>query len=536
MASFKSTASIASARRFAEPVVAGILLSVPFWQAWYGWFVVPCVVGYLFWLDCKPSTRQVWLSGVAFFAVVVNWMYQIHATELIPNNVLAIGFLSLTFAIVVGSLSLGFLIFGYGYHRLEVDLRQPRSLLVVPALWALSEFLRSFIFSIVSMGPGGSLGAHWNFGSLAFAASVTPLGYASRLLGQFGLSFLVVLLSLGAVFLIRRQWKWGSIAILGTIAICTTGWLLSPSPSGSTLRVGVLQLDDSSYSDYGYQRDLGALTASHAPSKPLDLLVMPEYSYIFTEAENKQVETTALAKITTDKSLIITSRSSEADDGHKNLVTFYKPDGQIAVSQEKQFLIPAGEYIPYFYEWILVLSGNTSVIGAHQAKNTVTPSDQVAKPVAYQSDKIGSLACSGAIAPAFYRSLTSQGATVLTNSAALSTMGLSSSYYAQARQMATFIAVANARPFVQSARGAQVFMLDSNGRTVAESDSPGVHYIEGNVTSNKAKMPYSYMGEMGVLLLAGGILIWVGISKRYHFDTPRKKVQRIKHKGVDTIS
>lgn len=518
MVKSKSSALIASAKRFAQPVAAGTLLSVPFWRAEYGWLVVPCTIIYLLWLDKEPTTRQIWLSGAAFFAVVVNWMYQIHATDLIPNNVLAILFLILTFTIVVGSLSLGFLFFGYLYNRFKIDLRQPKSLLLVPSLWAVSEWARSFIFSVVSMGPGGTLGAHWNFGSLAFAASMTPLGYASRLIGQFGLSFLVILLSLGILFLIRKQWKWGSIALLAAIAICTTGWLLSSSPDGSTLRVGVLQLDDSNYSDYGYQRDLERLTASHAPSDPLDVLVMPEYSYIFINKAYKSAETTAMIKLFADKKgAIVTSRSDEASEGHKNLVTLYRPDGQIAASQEKRFLIPGGEYIPYFYEWILVLSGNTSVIGNHQQKNTVIASDRIAQPFAYQSDKIGSLACSGAIAPEFYRSLTSQGATILTNSAALSTMGLSSGYYAQARQMAAFLAVSNARPFVQSARGAQVFMLDSNGRAIAESDQPGIHYIESDVTTNTKQMPYSQIGEI-IVLIAGLYILALSI------------------KGVDTAS
>lgn len=497
---------IASAKRLIRALAAGILLSVPFWRAEYGWLVVACVIGYLLWLDSKPSTRQIWLSGVGFFAVVVNWLYHIHATELIPNNVLAVAFLILTFSIVVGSLSIGFLLFGWGYHRLKIDLNQPRALVLVPALWALCEWARSLLFSIVGMGPGGSLGPHWNFGSLAFAASMTPMGYAGRVVGQFGLSAIVVLLSMGILFLLRKQRKWGSVAIGIVIVITGAGWLLSPSANGSTVRVGVIQLDDSSYSDYGYQRDLGPLMASHDPKKPIDLLVMPEYSYIFTNVEYKTAEVAALAKVTTDKSLIITSRSGEADQGHKNLVTFYKPDGQITAEQEKQFLIPAGEYIPYFYEWILVLSGNTSVIGAHSAKNEVTPGSQAAQPVVYGSDKVGSLACSGAIAPDFYRKLSSQGATILTNSAALSTMGLSSSYYAQARQMASFIAVSTAKPFVQSARGAQVFVLDSNGRSIKESGKPGVHYMEADVTTNDTKTPYSYLGD-GVLLIGAGLLL-----------------------------
>jgi len=514
MAKSRFTASIASAKRLLKPIAAGILLSVPFWQVNYGWLLIPCVIGYLLWLDQKPSTKQIWLSGAVFFSIIANWMYHIKATELIPDNVLAIAFLVLTFSIVVGTLSLGFLLFGYLYNKFKVELSQPRALILVPALWAVGEWFRSSLFSIVGMGPGGILGAHWNFGSLAFPASITPFGYGARVVGQFGLSALIIALSIGIIQLVKKQ-KFGIMAVGAVVAICLAGRVFYIYPEGSQLSVGALQLDDSSYSDYGYQRDLGPVMSSHDPSSPIDILVMPEYSYIFTQKEYKNAETIALKKVTTSQSLIITSKSGEARQGHKNLVTFYKPDGQIVTQQQKQFLIPAGEYIPYFYEWILVLSGNTSVIGNHQVKNTVSPSDQAAKPVAYKDENVGSLACSGAIAPEFYRKLVSSGATVLTNSAALSTMGLSSSYYAQARQMAAFLAVANARPFVQSARGAQVFMLDQNGQTVAKSDKPGVHYIEGNIKANNKRTPYSYVGELGALILSMGAILYLGVYRKY---------------------
>lgn len=531
---YKFTALIASAKRPIGAILAGVILSVPFWWAIAGWLIIPVVVLYLLWLDqFKPSARLIWLSGASFFAAVMNWMYHIHAIELIPNNVLATGFLILTFTIVVGSLSLGFLAFGWAFNVLRIDLNKPEVLLSVPFLWAVCEWSRSFIFSIVGMGPGGTLGAHWNFGSLAFPGSITPLGFSGRLLGQFGLSALILFVSLGVIFLIRKQWKWGVMSLVLTGLICTTGWAWNTSPQGSAVRVGVVQLDDGSYSDYGYQRDLGHLTSSHDVFKPLDVLVMPEYSYIFTNQAYKQAETTAMQRLFADnKGLVITSRSGEADQGHKNLVTFYQPDGQIAYEQEKQFLIPAGEYLPYFYEWILVLSGNTSVIQGHDAKNKVDSSSQEVQPVAYGTDKLGSLACSGAIAPEFYRDLVGSGATVLTNSAALTTMGISNSYYAQARQMASFLAVANARPFVQSARGAEVFVLDANGRPVVDSKVPGVHYLEADITTNKVKTPYSYLGEVFVIA-AGVYIVYTFVSTMY---THVPKAKGTKHKGIDTIS
>lgn len=509
-----------SIKRLVVPCAAGVLLSLPYWRTEFGWLVIPVVVAYLAWLLYRqPGTKQIWLSGVVFFSVVVNWMYHIHATELIPNNILATLFLILTFSIVVGTLSVGFLFFGYMFQRLD----KRWYIVSLPLLWAISEFLRSVLFSIVGYGPGGSLGAHWNFGSLAFPASVTPLGYAGRIVGQYGLSALVVLFSLSIMYLIQRRWRSGLIGVGIVSLFVIAGYLISPQATGSTLRMGVLQLDDTSYSDYGYQRDLTRLTASAGPRKPLDALILPEYSYIFENKEYRAAELKSTQELfgKNTKGLVITSRSGEGQEGRKNLVTFYHPDGEMATQQEKQFLIPGGEYIPYFYEWILVLSGNTSVIQSHQEQHSLTSAPRPAQPITYKAEKIGSLACSGAIAPDFYRRLASSGATVLTNSAALSTMGLSSGYYAQARQMAQFIAVANARPLIQSARGAEVFALDSNGQTTAESNKRGVHYIAADVTANSVKTPYLQIGDtviVALMVIGLGILLFT------------------KHKSIDKVS
>lgn len=514
MARLKSIALSVSVKRALRSIVAGAFLSVPFWWVESGWFVVPAVTLYLLWLDRdRPTIWRIWLSGASFFSIILSWMYHIHATELIPNNVLAFAFLTLTFAVVVAALSSGFLLFGWLWKQLAIKVEQQRSLWLIPAVWALAEFARSVVFSIVSSGPGWSLGAHWNFGSLAFPASVTPLGYAGRLFGQFGLSALVVTMAWGLLMLTRKRWHWGILALAVPVLAALVGFAWSTAPQGKSLQVGMVQLDDSSYSDYGYQKDLGTIARRHQARNSLDLLVLPEYSYIFEEPKYEQATVRATQQLFgAHDGRIVTSRSGTAENGHDNLVTFYTAEGKVVAQQKKQFLIPAGEYIPYFYEWILVLSGNTSVIRAHQAEHAVSKAPQPARPVAYGREQIGSLACSGAIAPEFYRHLVASGATVLTNSAALSTMGLSSSYYTQARQMAAFLAVANARPLVQAARGAQAFAIDSNGHSVVERDQAGVAYLEATITANSQKMPYSRLGEW--YLVAAAVMVGSGLLKK----------------------
>src|SRR5690606_31808727 len=68
--------------------------------------------------------------------------------------------------------------------------------------WVVSEWLRSVAFSLFLYGNGASIGDFWNFGSLGLALIDTPLGYASRVAGMYGLSLLCVSIALALYILL----------------------------------------------------------------------------------------------------------------------------------------------------------------------------------------------------------------------------------------------------------------------------------------------------------------------------------------------
>ena len=114
--------------------------------------------------------------------------------------------------------------------------------------------------------------------------------------------------------------------------------------------------------------------------------------------------------------------------------------------------------------------------------------------------KIGALACSGVVSPEVYRGMASNGATLLTNSGSLDTVGLSPLYHSQTETLGILHAVANARPFVQSARGSYSYAYDINGTLIVKDTSFSTKAMLASVQTNNTTTIYTRFGDWLALL------------------------------------
>lgn len=486
---------------------AGTALALPFVNYHAGWLSIVALLPLLFgleWLEglkWKRWHKVVVLYGVGlvFFGIIVQWMYHIRATDLIADSALRMTFVILSFFLVASSLALGFVVFGWLYFRLPISLRSAKVFVLLPAAWVLGEYARSVLFSVMWLGPGGSVGPHWNFGNFGFAASVTPLVYGSRLLGLFGLSAAIVFINISVFMLIKRRFvSYACGCLLGILILTGIGYgLYAKSIDAKPVRVGVAHIETGLDTDYE-----ATLAKSVAKSSfdNADALILPEYSHYFEE-ETKQARplqqqiAQGVLGIDQSKGVIITSRAGIGEYVGGNGVVYIRQNGDVLSTQYKSFLIPAGEYVPYVFQVILKLSGNGNVVSAHQTEKTIRASKQSERYVPVDGVRYGALACSGVIAPEFYRLLVRSGAEIMTNSASLSSMGIDKLYFQEARQMARFQAVANARPFAQAARGGESYVIDKDGMFVAQTHIDTTQYIQATVNSNARRTLYSLVGE-----------------------------------------
>lgn len=498
-------------------LISGAILSLAFIKYQLGWIMLFGAVPF-FWhisnlekrkLTNKQFIMRVWGVGVVFFAITVSWIYTIRATDLIADPWLRWLFLFLTLAIIVLIYSSGFLLFAYLFRKLRLSLDKPSSFLIIPAIWIVGEYLRSIIFSIVWIGDGASIGDYWNFGNFGFGASVTPMVYAGRLIGVYGLSFLVVLLNLAIFQLIFGKRKKQAIAVLVIVALIPSlGFMLYKTPASSKYSKVGLSFIESDYTINGkYETPLKESILNKGSGNP-SLLIMPEYSG-FLEEDYAQPEDKEISKLifqNNPNGKVISSQSVYRSEGRSNAVVLLDKDGNIIESQDKQFLIPGGEYVPYFYQGILVASGNSGFVVAHQKDKTLLKGADKAKPIEIDGIKYGVLACSGAIAPNYYRQVTKDGAEILINVASIASMGLDGFYFEQSKQMVRFQAVANSRVFLQSARGGQSYIIDRNGKFVLESQGKKTQYYSSELISDSTITLYTFLGEWVLTLSLAGLV------------------------------
>lgn len=436
-------------------------------------------------LDCKRYYGVWSLFGLIYFTIVLSWVYNIKATELINDGYLSTIFLVFTFALMIGVFSVGTILVAFTIRKLKIS-TEDKSILLIPFIWVVCEYLRSILFSVFFIGDGGSIGPFWNFGTTGLLITDTPLKYSSRIIGLYGQSFIVIIIAISIYKLIARQWRYSLLLFIPMI-ISLMGWFLYSNPSGQKLSAKSVSIPGKIETGYAEALKKIINNAGHT-----DLLVLPEYSRFFIDETGTKTNYT----LPNTTKLVIDSASSVDEMQISNKVSYYNHNGEVLKQYKKWFLIPGGEYIPYIYHMILFYSGNRNLIDQFHSSNAVNMSGIREQPFQYNDITYGALACSGAIAPSLYRNLTSSGAEVLINSASISTLGVSETYYFQATHMSKFIATANARPYIQSSRGGPSYILNKDGATdafVAESDK--LKTIDSTVKTNSKQTIYSKLGE-----------------------------------------
>lgn len=419
----------------------------------------------------KSSSRQVFkdfyfagfiLCGFAnlflFQVAPENWTIQLNGWFGIVSR-----FMSWVFICSLCAVSYGLL--GFVLKKTRNNLVK---LLLLPFLFPIAELIRSYLFALMAYGPHGSLSPNFNWGSISVPASGTPLVYTSRMFGFFGLSFFVVLINISLYLLLFKRRVLVPILTLGIVLSFTLiGWSLGEQTTSKTIRVAAVHMNEES--------DMTSVDRINWPPEGTDILVLPEYSAILKYKNYKQ-----MLKQLTKNGVAITTIDTGRSPRATNRIVYLNRNGEIINSQDKTFLIPTGEYVPYSLQLGFRAIGKSSALVDFRYSQQLVPGTEPEKPFETNGGiSIGALACSGVSALNEYTGMTNSGAEILTNSASLAFLQPNSLYHTYARNMARFQTVSNNRPFVQASRSGQSYILDNQGRSLAESSGQNDQIISG---------------------------------------------------------
>ncbi|MBA4381266.1 MAG: apolipoprotein N-acyltransferase [Sideroxydans sp.] len=308
----------------------------------FGIFPLPVLsLAALFWLWSKAErpSQAAWLGfafGMGLFCVGVSWIYvALHEYGYMHPILAALA--TALFAAVNASIPA---LAGYVQAKFNHPLTR-RLLLVMPAIWTLAEWVRSWLFT----------GFPW----LSFGYSQVPnsplAGYAP-IVGVFGVSLLVALSAALGLLIWHMRWnKLGKSALTCVVALWIAGAALSlvdwTQPQGESLKASLLQGNIAQDIKFNEDALIGTLETYRrlAESSDARLIVMPETALPLLREYVPEGYQAILRDHVRQNGGDILIGAFEREDG-----SYYNSIYSLGVSESQHYhkdhLVPFGEFIP----------------------------------------------------------------------------------------------------------------------------------------------------------------------------------------------
>jgi len=320
-----------------------LILSFPNFSIWlFAWFAFVPVFFALKNKTLKESFLLFFITGLIFWAGTIYWLA--HVT--LPGTAILILYLSLYFAVF------GLII------RPFTRQSTPFTLLFIPAVWVLLEYIRGFLFT----------GFPWALLGYSQYLNLPAIQIAS-ITGAWGVSFLVMFVNVSIVEII---WSWKNkkwpklkpaIISLSLLLFLTLGYGIyslrivrvtghkTQDTRCAMLKISVIQGNipqelkwDQEYAKFIAGR-YAALTKQAAIDKP-DLIIWPEASIPGILGENDFIYQDISSLVESIKIPLLSGAVVYDQGKYFGSALLFSASGEIIGRYDKLHLVPFGEYIP----------------------------------------------------------------------------------------------------------------------------------------------------------------------------------------------
>jgi len=470
-----------------------------------GWFPLAFLaLALLFyqWQSDTPSLafRHGALFGLGYFGAGVSWVFvSVHVYGHVP--VPAAVLVTVLFVLVM-------LLFpaltGYALKRLFPAPSQAVLLLGFPAGWVVFEWLRGWVFT----------GFPWlNIGTSQIDSW---LGGYAPLLGVYGPGWAVALTAAVLVALVRERQRLPALVVLA--AIWGGGYLLDRvawvQPRGAALDVALVQGNIAQENKWAPENLLNTFTRYAELTFELpdnDLVVWPETAI---PAFYHQVE----------ESFIPYLESRLAESGATLLTGIPVLDRQawqyynavIALGADQTFyykrhLVPFGEYLPL--RWLI---GNTlDALAVPNADFSSGPDTQ--PPLQAAGYPVAASICFEVVFNEEIRRALPEAALLVNVSNDAWFSGSLAPH--QHLEMARMRARETGRPMLRATNTGISAIIDADGRVLARSPQDEVAVVSGRVVPMQGSTPYVRFGNVPVVVLVFGCLLFAWVAGRRGRDS-----------------
>lgn len=425
------------------------------------------------------------LFGMGMFGFGIYWIYiSLHDYGNAPAP-----FAALATSLVIITMALYPTVVGWLLSRWGPPPGPTRWLLVLPALWSLLEWVRSWLFT----------GFPWL--ALGYSQIDSPLGQLAPYVGVFGINW-AVLLSAGLLWAVLNSANWQ--ARLGWVGLLVAFWVAAwglgtirwTEPTGPALRVAIVQgnigqeikwqpgqLDDT------LERYVSLSLSEHGRA---DVIVWPEtaiptfYDDVvpFLDALGEKARQDHVDYVTG-----IPTGSWEKLIFHNSVVSV----GQTTHFYHKRRLLPFGEYLPlrwffqFFRDWVTIPMAD------------FLPGDRVQPLLRAGGQPVGVSICFEAVFGSEIR-LALPEATWLINVSNDAWFKDSTAPH-QHLQIAQMRALEVGREMARATNTGVSALIDDRGRIKARGPQFEAVVVRGEIRPHSGQTPYAQFGDAPVLSL-----------------------------------
>ena len=497
------TAAASSAARLAAASALGAVAVAAFGD--WPLFPLPLLaLAALDWLWLRaPSPRAAAALGFAFglghFLVGVSWVYvSLHDFGGLPAPIA--GLATIVFCVILAAYPAAV---GWAQAKLAAPARlappvAARLVLVIPAAWALAEWLRGWIFT----------GFPWL--ALGYSQLDGPLAGFAPVAGVFGVSFLAAAVAgaLLALFVARGAARIVAVATIG--AITAGGWGLRAidwtTPYGEALDVALLQGNipqELKFVPGRYQATLDTY-ARLAGSTKARLVVLPETAIprFLDDVDPVYLETlTAPVAARGGDVLVGVPLLDKARRYYNAVVSFGSSPQQVYA---KSHLVPFGEFVPTGFGWLVAMMRiplGEFARGAPDQQPLAVAGQRVAVNICYED----------AFGEEIIRQLPA--ATLLVNVSNVAWFG-DSLAPAQHLRISRTRAVETGRYMLRATNTGVTAIVAPDGVVVGRLPSFTEGVLEGRVRGRTGATPYAEAGNAPVVLVCLIILAAAAVRAR----------------------
>lgn len=396
------------------------------------------------------------ISGFIYMCSTMFWLISTYLDTLTFNSTI---FLKWILLIAISAINGCF--FG-GFFLASKYFIRHKKVFFIPFIIVLLEFMRSYVYSLFLASPQSLIGAHWTFTALGYGLISYYLSIFASIGGVYFLSFIVGLINVVIYLLIKKKRR---IYVVLFLILLLIPFSISSSLSNFHT-VEIIQTDETSTN-----QELHPFSTS-------ELVIFPENSV------GKQLYSQRPPITVLDGQLGIYSTSVIRDKETTNKL-FYVRGNTILDSYDKTFLMPFGEYAPWF-----MFESHAKMFKGFQLKT-----------VNFNSHVIGASICGSFLTPIIPRNLVKGGAQVIVNVA--SSASFESNQYRKINlDYARIRAIETGRYFIQSSNEGYSFVIDDKGHV---KDSL-LHSEKGRLFSS-----FEYKTNKTLYVLFGDWIVWLSL-------------------------